>query len=170
MSPDRRPPDDDETLVTLRTYFNPMEAEWAQALLTSANICSLIPDRSLAYLYNFVGGIRLQVPAHKAEAAEAVLSEHEFQQRPLSEFPREGDSSEQDLGGEAEPQEVPEALGPEDVCPLPAPAVCPQCGAEGAAPVPAPPYAAESRLGEFLGRAFGHLWLRCESCGNVWRT
>jgi hypothetical protein len=66
-------------LVTLRRYRDLSEAIVARAVVESAGIFCFLKDENLVRLdwqmSNLIGGIRLQVPAADAEAAEAVLAQ-----------------------------------------------------------------------------------------------
>ena len=81
----------DDEIVTLRTFYNPMEAEIVRTRLEANGIPSLITDESLGVLYpvyNQGGGIKLKVFAKDVEKSEEILS----QENPLSD---EGTNPEQ---------------------------------------------------------------------------
>jgi len=69
----------DDEIVTLRTFYNPMEAEIIRTKLEANDIPSLIADESLGILYPVYnqggGGIKLKVFAKDIEKAEEILSE-----------------------------------------------------------------------------------------------
>jgi len=69
----------DDEIVTLRTFYNPMEAEIIRTKLEANDIPSLITDESLGILYPVYnqggGGIKLKVFAKDIEKAEEILSE-----------------------------------------------------------------------------------------------
>jgi Putative prokaryotic signal transducing protein len=66
-------------LVTIRRYRDLSEAIVARAVVESAGIFCFLKDENLVRLdwqvSNFIGGIRLQVAADDAEAAESILSQ-----------------------------------------------------------------------------------------------
>ena len=66
-------------LVTIRNFWNPVEAELAKGVLDAANIESFIFDANMIgqnYFYaSALGGLRLQVDAANAEEANRVLDE-----------------------------------------------------------------------------------------------
>src|SRR5215469_816731 len=66
-------------LVTLRRYRDLSEAIVARAVVESAGIFCFLKDENFVRLdwqmSNLIGGIRLQVPAADAEAAQAVLAQ-----------------------------------------------------------------------------------------------
>jgi len=66
-------------LVTIRRYRDLSEALVARAVVESAGIYCFLKDENLVRLdwqvSNFIGGIRLQVAAEDAEAAQAILSQ-----------------------------------------------------------------------------------------------
>lgn len=82
----------DDEIVTLRTFYNPMEAEIVRTRLEANGIPSLITDESLGVLYPVYnqggGGIKLKVFAKDVEKCEEILS----QENPLSD---EGTNPEQ---------------------------------------------------------------------------
>lgn len=158
-------------LVTIREYFVPMEAEWAQNVLAQAGICCLVPDGNLNLS---VPGtpVRLQVPAAAAEEAEAVLAEMEMHRRPL------GDGGDQEEGAgpalqagdeDAEPDAV-SAIDPHDLCPLPPSAslCCPACQSEAVEASEPPPGVKASLFEHLVSAATGKGWLRCAACGHTW--
>lgn len=71
--------DQSEEFATVRRYRDLSEAIVAKSLLASAGIVAWIRDENLARLEwqysNFLGGLRLQVKAVDAEAAEEVLEQ-----------------------------------------------------------------------------------------------
>jgi hypothetical protein len=78
------PPVDDASaefrdLTTIRRYRDLSEALVARAVIESAGIFCFLKDENLVRLdwqvSNFIGGIRLQVAATDAEAAEAILAQ-----------------------------------------------------------------------------------------------
>lgn len=66
-------------LITLRRYRDLSEAIVARGVVESAGIFCFLKDENFVRLdwqmSNLIGGIRLQVPAADAEAAEAVLAQ-----------------------------------------------------------------------------------------------
>jgi hypothetical protein len=74
----------DDEIVTLRTFYNPMEAEIIRTKLEANDIPSFIVDESLGVLYPVYnqggGGIKLKVFAGDVEKCEEILSE----ENPLS--------------------------------------------------------------------------------------
>jgi hypothetical protein len=66
-------------LTTIRRYRDLSEALVARAVVESSGIFCFLKDENLVRLdwqvSNFIGGIRLQVAAEDAEAAEAILSQ-----------------------------------------------------------------------------------------------
>ncbi len=158
-------------LVTIREYFVPMEAEWAQNVLAQAGICCLVPDGNLNLS---VPGtpVRLQVPAAAAEEAEAVLAEMEMHRKPLDEggAPEDGAGPEpQEDDEDAEPDAV-SAIDPHDLCPLPPSAslCCPACQSEAVNASEPPPGVRTSLFEHLVSAATGKGWLRCAACGHTW--
>jgi hypothetical protein len=72
-------PPDFRELVTIRSYRDLSEAIVARAVIESAGIFCFLRDENLVRLdwqvSNFIGGIRLQVPASDVEAGRALLSQ-----------------------------------------------------------------------------------------------
>lgn len=72
---------DEEKLVTIRTYFNQMEAEIEKGKLEANGINAMLSDNqinALTPIFNqATGGIKLQVLAHEAEQAAAILDEND---------------------------------------------------------------------------------------------
>lgn len=66
-------------LVTIRTFWNPVEAELAKGVLDAANIESFVFDANMIgqnYFYaSALGGLRLRVDAANVEEANRVLDE-----------------------------------------------------------------------------------------------
>ncbi len=154
MDRNKKVPEDPDALITIRTFLSPVEAEWAQAVLTSAGVCSFIPDRNINFGFNFIGGVRLQIPASKADEAEEILSESEFEQHNLL-----SEQSPQDASGAAEGDQTDEmesdlpvdAVDSEDVCPMGRELErCPACGSDEVGATVPPEYAVESRLRTFF--------------------
>jgi hypothetical protein len=79
LTPAELPESEYRDLVTLRRYRDLSEAIVARAVVESAGIYCFLKDENFVRLdwqmSNLLGGIRLQVPAADAEAAEAVLSQ-----------------------------------------------------------------------------------------------
>jgi hypothetical protein len=172
MDRNRKVPEDPDALITIRTFLSPVEAEWAQAVLTSASVCSFIPDRNVNFGFNFIGGVRLQVPASKADEAEEILSQSEFEQHNLlSEQPEEDFSvdGEDALADENESDLPVDAVDPEDVCPMGRELErCPACGSDEVGATVPPDYVVESQLKTLLRHFRGHGWLKCNACGHTW--
>jgi predicted RNA-binding Zn-ribbon protein involved in translation (DUF1610 family) len=86
----------EEDLVTVGRFTNEFEAELVRAKLEQAGIAAAVVDANIVavnwLLSNAVGGVRVQVPASRAEEAKAIL-----------------------MVGEAE---EPEAAADEYVCPM----------------------------------------------------
>ncbi len=172
MSPKKDPGNDPDALVTIRTYLSPVEAEWAQAILASAGVCSFIPDRNVNFGFNFIGGVRLQVPASKSDEAEEILSQSEFEQHNLL-----SEHSVEDSSGVGEDEQIDEtasdlpvdAVDPEDVCQMGRePELCPACGSDEVGATVPPDYVVESQLKTLLRHFRGHGWLKCNACGHTW--
>ncbi len=164
--------DDPDALITIRTYLSPVEAEWAQAVLTSAGVCSFIPDRNVNFGFNFIGGVRLQVPASKSDEAEEILSQTEFEQHNLLSERAEDDLSadgEDTLADENESDLPVDAVDPEDVCLMDRELErCPACGSDEVGATVPPDYVVESQLKTLLRHFRGHGWLKCNACGHTW--
>ena len=66
-------------LVTIRTFWNPLEAELAKGVLDAAGIESFLFDENMIgqnVLYaNALGGVRLRVDAANVEEANRILEE-----------------------------------------------------------------------------------------------
>lgn len=66
-------------LVTIRNFWNPVEAELAKGVLDAANIESFVFDANMVgqnYFYaSALGGLRLRVDASNVEEANRVLEE-----------------------------------------------------------------------------------------------
>ena len=79
LTPAELPDSEYRDLVTLRRYRDLSEAIVARAVVESVGIYCFLKDENFVRLdwqmSNLLGGIRLQVPAADAEAAEAVLSQ-----------------------------------------------------------------------------------------------
>lgn len=71
----------EEKLVTVKTYFNQMEAEIEKGKLEANGIEVMLSDNqinTLTPIFNQVtGGIKLQVLAHEAENAVRILEEND---------------------------------------------------------------------------------------------
>jgi len=70
---------DSHNLVTIRTFWNLLEAELAKGLLDSAEIESFLFDDNMVRLdwfnANALGGVKLRVDARNVEAANQALEE-----------------------------------------------------------------------------------------------
>lgn len=68
-------------LVTIRTFWGLLEAEMAKGLLDSSGIESFLFDDNMVRMdwfnANALGGVKLRVDAHNADAAKRVLDEAE---------------------------------------------------------------------------------------------
>ncbi|MBE7175651.1 MAG: hypothetical protein INR69_04570 [Mucilaginibacter polytrichastri] len=71
--------EDQEKLVTIKTYFNQMEAEIEKGKLEANGINAMLSDNqinALSPIFNqATGGIKLQVLAHEAREAMEILDE-----------------------------------------------------------------------------------------------
>lgn len=85
--------DEFRDLVTIRTYWNLLEAELAKGLLNSAGIEAFLFDDNMVRLdwfnANALGGVKLRVDADSVEQANRVLEEGVSADAP----PEEEDSS-----------------------------------------------------------------------------
>jgi hypothetical protein len=76
-------PDDGEqefrNLVTIRTFWNPLEADLAKGVLEAANIESFLFDENVMrqnfFYASALGGVRLRVDAANVEEANRILEE-----------------------------------------------------------------------------------------------
>ena len=76
-------PDDGEqefrNLVTIRTFWNPLEADLAKGVLEAANIESFLFDENMIrqnfFYASALGGVRLRVDAANVEEANRILEE-----------------------------------------------------------------------------------------------
>ena len=76
-------PDDGEqefrNLVTIRTFWNPLEADLAKGVLEAANIESFLFDENIIrqnfFYASALGGVRLRVDAANVEEANRILEE-----------------------------------------------------------------------------------------------
>jgi putative signal transducing protein len=76
-------PDDGEqefrNLVTIRTFWNPLEADLAKGVLEEANIESFLFDENMIrqnfFYASALGGVRLRVDAANVEEANRILEE-----------------------------------------------------------------------------------------------
>ena len=79
-------------LVTIRTFWNPLEAELAKGVLDAADIDSFVFDQYMVgqnfFYASALGGLRLRVDAANVEEANRVLEEQTSSGPPL-----EGDDS-----------------------------------------------------------------------------
>lgn len=134
------------SLVTLRSYRDPIEADVARAHLEDAGIASVVFDDHLItmqWLYSTaVGGAKLEVEAADVVRAKEILSEDRSA----------------DLAGIPESQNPP-SDGEQ----------CPECGSVDVSPSPIRrDIAALSFLLEFPIVAGRRRW-RCHACRNSWR-
>ena len=76
-------------LVTIRTYWNPLEAELAKGVLDAANIESFVFDQNMVgqnfFYASALGGLRLRVDAANVEEANRILEEQTSSGPPLEE-------------------------------------------------------------------------------------
>jgi hypothetical protein len=166
------------SLVTIREYLYPIQAEWAHNVLASVGIACTLPDSHADYLASLVKGVRVQVAQENAGEAESVLGECEFEmgagqtREHLAEYAAEGEiPDDAEPTEQFEPQEgAPDVADLGDLAAGLAPKSCPQCAQGKARPTPPPEYAAESLLSAFLKRLAGRGWYRCPACGHIWET
>jgi hypothetical protein len=134
------------TLVTLRSYRDPIEAELDKALLDAAGVPCVLRDEHLAsiqWLYsNALGGVKLEVDDANLELAREVLK-------------RDGAS---ELASVPEGR-LPSADGD----------VCPACGSSDVRPSRVHRSSAAISLGIGLPLiAWSRRWI-CADCGHSWR-
>jgi membrane protease YdiL (CAAX protease family) len=100
------PPDsEDRTLVTVARYFSPIEAHSHRMTLEQAGLCVWVGDDATGATYGVAIGTALQVRAHDAEAARAILDADA--PRP-AEPARPNDRAEPADAGVADPLEPPQ--------------------------------------------------------------
>ena len=170
--------EEESSLITIREYLYPIQAEWARNVLASVGIPCVLPDHHADYLASLVKGVRVQVPEESAEEAEAILKECEYEMGAgQGHDPAEPDGGEEDSPEDAEPTEAFEPPpGAPDVADLSElsesliPKACPKCGEFKARPAPPPDYAGESLLSAFLKRIAGRGWYRCTECEHTWEA
>jgi Putative prokaryotic signal transducing protein len=67
---------DDDELITIERYINPLEAEMAKGRLDSAGIPSFLVGENTALLYGTgLGGLQLQVRPRDEEDARVILND-----------------------------------------------------------------------------------------------
>jgi hypothetical protein len=67
---------DDDELITIERYINPLDAEMAKGRLDSAGIPNFLVGENTALLYGTgLGGLQLQVRPRDEEDARVILSD-----------------------------------------------------------------------------------------------
>ncbi|HBN09463.1 MAG TPA: hypothetical protein DD435_12710 [Cyanobacteria bacterium UBA8530] len=73
-------------MITIRSFFNPLEAYMARSLLESEGIEVILLDENLASVApaysNATGGVRLQVEENEADRAMAILDSQSARKTP----------------------------------------------------------------------------------------